>query len=578
MQVTMSNAPGISCASASAATSRYSAAVPDSSLCSRATDERLVAEVDAEGRAPRARPWLRSGCRRRTRRRPRACPRVRRPAGRSSRDAADSSCAADRTSRSRGPTTGGRARRTCRVRRHRRCARRRGGRRFEWSVRIHLRRSCQRRAGGFDRRFVGGQEHAIGDHPRPADPHFGDRFAAHGVDQVRHRIVAGQRLERTRGRRRSRRLPCRRRASRSARRDRARARRRGWRRAASAAPAAPTDRRWRPWPATRRARISPKRSRRLFDAAPSVPSATLTPAASSAATGAMPLPSFMFETGQCTTWQPCAESSRDVVGRQVHAVDRDELGTGHAEVVQPAHRRAPMLGAARGDLVRRLGEMRLDRQVELAREHDDLLPRVVAHGVRRVRRQREREARLVLQRVADREAAREVAVGVRRVGRREIEDRQTEHRAHAELEEGARAGVREEVHVVAAGDPAAQHFGRGEAGAVVDEIRRHESAFARPDVLLEPDLQRNVVGDAAKEAHRGVGVRVDEARQQHVPRQARRARALRIRSRGHRRWRQRRRCARRRRSASDPEALPAARSERSSRRRCEGRRSASREA
>ncbi len=51
-------------------------------------------------------------------------------------------------------------------------------------------------------------------------------------------------------------------------------------------------------------RISPKRSRRLFDAALSVPSATLTPLVSSADTGAMPLPSFMFETGQWTTWQP----------------------------------------------------------------------------------------------------------------------------------------------------------------------------------------------------------------------------------------------------------------------------------
>jgi hypothetical protein len=38
-----------------------------------------------------------------------------------------------------------------------------------------------------------------------------------------------------------------------------------------------------------------------LDAAPSVPSATLMPAATSALTGAMPLASFMFEAGQCTT-------------------------------------------------------------------------------------------------------------------------------------------------------------------------------------------------------------------------------------------------------------------------------------
>ncbi len=123
---------------------------------------------------------------------------------------------------------------------------------------------------------------------------------------------------------------------------------------------------------------------------------------------------------------------------------------------------------------------------------------------------------LVLQRVADLEAACQVGVGVRCVGRGKVEHRQPQHRAHAHFEEGARARVRKEIHVVAAGDPAAQHFGRRETGAVVDEVGSHEAGLAGPDVPLEPDLQRHIVGDAAEKAHRPVRVGVDKARQQHV--------------------------------------------------------------
>ena len=52
-----------------------------------------------------------------------------------------------------------------------------------------------------------------------------------------------------------------------------------------------------------------------------------------------------------------------------------------------------------------LGDVRLDRQVELARVHDDPFPCRVADGVGRVRRERKREPRLVLEGVADSEPA-----------------------------------------------------------------------------------------------------------------------------------------------------------------------------
>ena len=64
--------------------------------------------------------------------------------------------------------------------------------------------------------------------------------------------------------------------------------------------------------------------------------------------------------------------------------------------------------------------------------------------------------------------------------------------------------------------PPQEHLGGREARAVQHEIGRDERALVRPDVLLEPDVERKVVGDAAHQAHRGVRVRVDEPRQQDV--------------------------------------------------------------
>ncbi len=53
---------------------------------------------------------------------------------------------------------------------------------------------------------------------------------------------------------------------------------------------------------------------------------------------------------------------RDVVGREMHAVDRDESGTRRAQRMEPGERRKPVLLDARRELLRRLGEMRLDRR------------------------------------------------------------------------------------------------------------------------------------------------------------------------------------------------------------------------
>jgi hypothetical protein len=178
-------------------------------------------------------------------------------------------------------------------------------------------------------------------------------------------------------------------------------------------------------------------------------------------------------------------------------------------------RHAVLLDAG-GHFGRGLGEVRDDRQVELARVHHDALPRRVAHRVRRVRRHREGEARQVLPGVADREAELQVAVGVGCVRCREVEHDEAEHRPDSGLDAGAGGGVGMEVHVVEAGRAALEHLGGGEAHAVVDELRRDVTALPWPDLALQPHLERDVVGHTAEEGHRGVRVGVDEAGHQRV--------------------------------------------------------------
>ena len=109
----------------------------------------------------------------------------------------------------------------------------------------------------------------------------------------------------------------------------------------------------------------------------------------------------------------------------------------------------------------------------------------IADRVRRMRRQRERQPSGMLVGIARGETPRQVASASAHTasGNR---DRHAEHRAHPGVLVRARGGVGEEIHVVAAGDAAAQHLGCADQRAVVDEFGRDEAALARPDVALQP--------------------------------------------------------------------------------------------
>ena len=98
---------------------------------------------------------------------------------------------------------------------------------------------------------------------------------------------------------------------------------------------------------------------------------------------------------------------------------------------------------------------------------------------------------------------------------REIDHRQSHARTEAVLLVGRRLHVGEEIVFVAAGRAPAQHLGDCQGHAVGDKLRPDHGGFDRPDMFLQPDLERQVVGNAAQQGHRIVGMGVDQARYQY---------------------------------------------------------------
>ncbi len=115
-----------------------------------------------------------------------------------------------------------------------------------------------------------------------------------------------------------------------------------------------------------------------------------------------------------------------------------------------------------------------------------------------------------------REALVDVFLRVRRPGGGEVDEDHADRRAHLSGIGGARGLVGEEIHVVEAGGAAAQHLGHRQPRAVVNEFGADPGAFGRPDVISQPLHQRQIVGKAAEQTHRRVGVGVDEAGDQRV--------------------------------------------------------------
>ena len=185
---------------------------------------------------------------------------------------------------------------------------------------------------------------------------------------------------------------------------------------------------------------------------------------------------------------------------------------------QALERSHPVLAHRALDLVRGFVDMHVHGQIELGGERRHLAERRVGHAVGRMRREAEGDELVVAVTIADRKALAQVVCGVGRVGRGKLDGDEAVRRTHSRRKRGLERRVREEIHVVEAGDPAAQHLGAGEERAVAHEVARHMPCFGRPDVLLQPAHERQVVGKPPHQRHGGVRMGVDEAGNQDLAR------------------------------------------------------------
>ena len=96
-----------------------------------------------------------------------------------------------------------------------------------------------------------------------------------------------------------------------------------------------------------------------------------------------------------------------------------------------------------------------------------------------------------------------------RVGRWKIDDTNPDCSPHPRRQGRANRRFRKKIHIVETGDPATQHFSAGKQRPIVDKVRRHMALLGRPNMFVEPDHQRLIIGKTAQQGHCRVRMQVD---------------------------------------------------------------------
>ncbi len=201
---------------------------------------------------------------------------------------------------------------------------------------------------------------------------------------------------------------------------------------------------------------------------------------------------------------------RQVVVVYLGHVHRLEAWAEQAEAVQAGQRALAVALHGLLHLEGGLVDVHLDAGVEFLGEHQDLLQLVVAHRIRGVRAEGDADARVVLEVVEQCHALADRLGAVAGAGDREVQHRDRHLGADPAVMDHAADGLWIEVHVGETGDAALYLFGDGQLRAVADEILADPLAFGRPDVVLQPGHQRQVVGETAEQTHRRMAVGVDQ--------------------------------------------------------------------
>jgi hypothetical protein len=241
----------------------------------------------------------------------------------------------------------------------------------------------------------------------------------------------------------------------------------------------------------------------LLLAAPSVPRATLTPACSSQVTGQMPLASFRFEWGQCTTctrlparramsswsaWVTCTACSRG---------DSRPISPSTSIQLRPP---APGLGHLGGGFV----QVDVHRRIQFLGVHENLLEVARLDAVGGVRAESDPHERMAAVGVVQGHALVQSVVGAALQALAKAMMGKGHLAAHARRAGRVGGHLGKEVHVGEAGGAGADHLGDGQVDAVAHELRIDEALLEGPDVLVEPLGQRSILGVTAQEAHRRI--------------------------------------------------------------------------
>ena len=105
----------------------------------------------------------------------------------------------------------------------------------------------------------------------------------------------------------------------------------------------------------------------------------------------------------------------------------------------------------------------------------------------------------------------DVARRIGNAGCRKIDDPLPDYGPHPHGDHGRGDVIGEKVAVAAGRRSAQQHLGTGEPCAQPDRDRIDVAGFGRENVVVEPLLERQIIGQPAEQGHGQMGVQVDEA-------------------------------------------------------------------
>ena len=207
---------------------------------------------------------------------------------------------------------------------------------------------------------------------------------------------------------------------------------------------------------------------------------------------------------------PAGGDGFDFHVQQLGHVNRREAGTDQPQPVQPLQRADTEAGIGFADFVLGLVDMHVHLTVQFFRQRGNLFQALVADGIGGMRGKRRVHQSGMPQCVPGFKALFKILLGGGGPGSGKLDRDHAHGCAHAG---GLRTGshrIGKEVHVLETRGAAPHHLQHGQIGAHGHVVPADPACLSRPDILVQPLHQRQVVGVSAQQRHRGMGVGIDQ--------------------------------------------------------------------